>query len=166
MKTFFNRLEKRAGKSLRVLAYIGGFAIMVMMFINVVDISMRYFFNRPLGSNVDITQMAMVVTVFSTLAYCGWTGGHVAVDILTELLPRSIVLPLNVFGNFIGGVLVLGISWQSLLAALDYAETGEVSWTLLIPQWPFLVVVAIGSLLYSFVLFFKVFRPDGRKTDT
>lgn len=165
MKTHLSRLEERIGKGLRVLAYIGGLSIMAMMFVNVADISMRYFFNRPLGSNVDITQMAMVVTVFSTLAYCGWTGGHVAVDILTELLPKSIILPLNVFGNFIGGVLVLGIAWQSLLAALDYAETGEVSWTLLIPQWPFLVVVAIGSLLFSLVLFFKVFRPNGRKTD-
>ena len=165
MKILFNRIEDRAGKGLRVLAYIGGFSIMVMMLVNVVDISMRYFFNRPLGSNVDITQMAMVVTVFSTLAYCGWTGGHVAVDILSELLPRSIILPLNVFGNFIGGALVLGIAWQSFLAALDYAETGEVSWTLLIPQWPFLVVVAIGSFLFSLVLFFKVFRPNGRKTD-
>ena len=159
MKTHFNRFEKQVDKGLRVLAYIGGFAIMVMMFVNVADISMRYFFNRPLGSNVDITQMAMVVTVFSTLAYCGWTGGHVAVDILTELLPKSIGLLFNVFSNFIGGVLVLAIAWQSLLAAFDYAETGEVSWTLLIPQWPFLVVVAIGSLLFSLVLFFKVLRP-------
>lgn len=159
MKAHFNRFEERFYKGLRVLAYTGGFAIMVMMLVNVADISMRYFFNRPLGSNVDITQMAMVVTIFSSLAYCGWTGGHVAVDILTDLLPKSIILPLNVFGNFISGVLVLAIAWQSLLAALDYAETGEVSWALLIPQWPFLVVVALGSLLYSLVLFFRVLRP-------
>ena len=160
MKTDLNRMEALIGRGLRGLAYIGGFAILVMMVVTVADVFMRFFFNRPLGSNVDITQMSMVVTVFSALAYCGWTGGHVAVDILTDLLPRYIFLPLSVLGNFLGGVLMLAIAWQGMLAAIDYAETGEVSWTLMVPQWPFLVVVAIGAALYSLVLFIKIFRPD------
>lgn len=158
-----HRLEERIGKGLRGFAYIGGLAILVMMLVTVADVFMRYVFNSPLGSNVDITQMSMVVTVFSALAYCGWTGGHVAVDILTDMLPKSVLIPLSVLSNLIGGVLVLGIAWQSMLAALDYAETGEVSWTLQVPQYPFLIVVALGSLIYSLVLFFKAVRPDERK---
>ena len=51
MKTLFNRLEERAGKGLRVLGYIGGFAIMVMMLINVIDISM------PRLNGIDLVRM-------------------------------------------------------------------------------------------------------------
>lgn len=159
-----HRLEGRIEKALRRLAHIGGFAILVMMLVTIADVFMRYVFNSPLGSNMDITQMSMVVVVFSALAYCGWTGGHVAVDILTDVLPKPILKPLSVLGNFIGGVLVLAMAWQSLLAAIDYYKTGEVSWNLLVPQYPFLIVVALGSLIYSLVLFFKAVRSDERKT--
>lgn len=160
-----NRLEERIGKGLRGLAYIGGFAVLLMMLVTVADVFMRYVFNSPLGSNIDITQMSMVVIVFSALAYCGWTGGHVAVDFLTDLLPKSVLILLAILINFVGGVLVLAIAWQSLLTAIDYAETGEVSWTLLVPQYPFLIFIAFGSLIYSLVLFYKTMRPDERKTD-
>jgi TRAP-type C4-dicarboxylate transport system permease small subunit len=159
----FIRIEKRIGKFFRGLAYISGASVLLMMMVTVTDVFLRYVFNSPLGSNVDITQMAMVVIVFFALAHCGWTGGHVVVDILTDVLPKSVLKLCDVLLNLIGGVLVLGIAWQSFLAAIDYAETGEVSFTLLVPLYPFLAVCAFGSLGYAVVLFYLAVRPNAGK---
>ena len=157
------RIEKGIGKFFRGLSYISGASLLFMMMVTITDVFLRYVFNSPLGSNVDLTQMAMVVIVFFALAYCGWTAGHVVVDILTDVLPKSLLKVFDVLLNFIGGVLVLGIAWQSFLAAIDYAETGEVSFTLLVPLYPFLVVCAFGSLGYAVVLFYLTVRPNAGK---
>jgi len=100
--------------------------------------------------------------VFFGLAYCGWTGGHVVVDLLREFLPAGILVPLAVLVNATGAVAMLAMAWQSVETSFTYMITGETPMTVLIPKYPFIWVAAFGALTYATILIFKTVRPDER----
>ncbi len=76
-----------------------------LMGYTVLDVVLRYVFNRPFSGSLEITEFAMSVIVFLGIAYCGWVGGHVAVDILERPLedPRLRFVP--VILTFVSAVL-------------------------------------------------------------
>lgn len=158
----FARLIERGSNC---LAMVAGAAILLMMVLTCADVFLRYFFNAPIEGALDITQMLMVVVVFFALAYCGWTGGHIVVDLLREIIPAKILVPLAVFVNATGAAAMLIISWQSIVTAQAYMETGETPMTLLVPKYPFILIVSFGAFTYAIVLLYRTLRPEERMQD-
>ena len=85
----------------------------------VLDVVLRYVFNRPFSGSLEVTEFAMSVIVFLGIAYCGWVGGHVAVDILERPLedPRLRFVP--VILTFISALLFAAIAWLTAVEALS-----------------------------------------------
>jgi TRAP-type C4-dicarboxylate transport system permease small subunit len=154
------RLKTVIDVGTRALAAVGGIGIMAMMLLTCADVFLRYFVNAPIEGVLDLTQMLMVVIVFFGLAYCGWTGGHVAVDYLHDLLPPRMVVPLAVAVNATGAVVMLAMAWEGLQTSLTFMMTGETPMTVMIPKYPFIWVVAFGSLTYAAVLVFQTIWPN------
>ena len=51
--------------------------------------TLRYVFNAPLFGGQDVAELALLTTVALAVAYCGRSGGHVAVDLIGgKLRPR------------------------------------------------------------------------------
>ena len=127
----------------------------------VADVILRYVFNRPFSGSIEITEFAMAVIVFLGIAYCGWLGGHVAVDILERPLedPRLRFVP--VILTFIGGVLFAAIAWLTVDEALS--TTSRVSNMMRWPHYPFQLIVALGSAMYAAVLFIQCARMLRKK---
>jgi TRAP-type C4-dicarboxylate transport system permease small subunit len=157
-----DRLRSGIERSVRGLAAVAGIGILAMMLITCADVFLRYLFNAPIEGSLDITQMLMVIIVFFGLAYCGWTGGHVAVDLLRDLVPPAVVVPLARLVNLIGAVVMLAMAWQSVLTAMTFIKTGETPMTVLIPKYPFILVVTFGALTYAAILLYKTVDPDER----
>ena len=109
------------GRFLRGLALVGGWVLMLLMGYTVLDVVLRYGFNRPFSGSLELTEFAMSVIVFLGIAYCGWTGGHVAVDILERPLedPRLRFVP--VLLTLVSAVLFFadGVARRSRGAHLD-----------------------------------------------
>ncbi len=141
---------------LRLLALIGGWVVVALMVYTVADVILRYVFNRPFSGSIEVTEFAMAVIVFLGIAWCGWLGGHVAVDILEQPLedPRLRFVP--VILTFISGVLFAAIAWFTIDEAL--ATTRRVSNMMRWPHYPFQFIVALGSAMYAVVLFVQCFQ--------
>ena len=155
-----DRLKAPIDLGVRILAAVSGAGIVAMMLLTCADVFLRYLFNAPIEGTLDITQMLMVIVVFFGLAYCGWTGGHVAVDLLYGVLPRKIIVPLAVLVNAVGAVTMLTMGWESVQTSFTYMTTGETPMTVLIPKYPFIWVAAFGAFTYAAILLFKTVRPD------
>ena len=65
---------------------------------------LRYIFNRPFSGSLEVTEFAMSAIVFLGIAWCGWIGGHVAVDILERPLENPRLRFVPVILTFISGV--------------------------------------------------------------
>ena len=138
---------------LRGMALLSGLILIALMLFTVLDVVLRYFFNAPFRGSLEATEFAMALIVFLSLAYCGWTGGHIAVDLLERYLAHPSLRLLPAAIAFVSGCLFALIAWQMIV------ETGH-SWSqmsnmLRVRQWPFKLVAAFGSGMFALVLFIQ-----------
>ena len=149
------------GRVLRLMSLAGGLVLMLLMGYTVLDVVLRYGFNRPFSGSLELTEFAMSVIVFLGIAYCGFTGGHVAVDILERPLedPRLRFVP--VILTLAGAVLFAAIAW--LTAAEALSSMHRISNMMRWPHWPFQLTVALGSAMYALVLLIQAIRLVPRK---
>ena len=151
--------EGRAGPFggvLRLMALAAGWVLMALMIYTVADVVLRYGFNKPFSGSLEVTEFAMSMIVFLGIAYCGWLGGHVAVDIFERPLedPRLRFVP--VLLTFISVLLFVAIAWLSAVEALTsmHRISNMMRW----PHWPFQLTVAFGSAMYAIVLLIQTLR--------
>jgi TRAP-type C4-dicarboxylate transport system permease small subunit len=143
------------------MALAGGWVLLLLMGYTVLDVILRYGFNRPFSGSLEITEFAMSMIVFLGIAYCGWTGGHVAVDILERPLddPRLRYIP--VLLTFVSAVLFAMVAWLSAVEALTsmHRISNMMRW----PHYPFQLIVAFGAAMYALVLLIQTFALLRRK---
>jgi TRAP-type C4-dicarboxylate transport system permease small subunit len=149
------------GRFLRALALIGGGVLLLLMLYTVLDVVLRYVFNAPFSGSLELTEFAMSVIVFLGIAYCGWTGGHVAVDILQRPLddPRLRFVPAAL--ALASAVLFAAIAWLTAAEALSTSQrlSNMMRW----PHFPFQLTVAFGSAMYAAVLLIQTVQLLRRK---
>jgi TRAP-type C4-dicarboxylate transport system permease small subunit len=151
------------GRVLRLMALGGGIVLMLLMGYTVLDVVLRYGFNRPFSGSLEITEFAMSVIVFLGIAYCGITGGHVAVDILERPLQSAKLRFVPVVLTLASAILFAAIAWLTAAEALTsmHRVSNMVRW----PHWPFQMTVAIGSAMYAIVLLLQTIDILRGKTE-
>jgi TRAP-type C4-dicarboxylate transport system permease small subunit len=159
---FFNLFER----FLRLLAYAGGLIVLLLMAFTVVDVFLRYFFNAPLKSVYEFTEFTMAAIVFLGIAYTGWLGGHIAVDMLSKWLDRPRWRWITASLAFLSGLLFAVIAYRATLETI--ATINQVSNRLAWPHYPFRFTVAVGCALFAVVLFIQGVqvlrgRPEGTR---
>lgn len=140
-------------------------AVMFMMAITVVDVVLRAF-RSPLPGVFEIVGMLGSLAISFSLAYTSIEKGHIAVEFLVQKLPARAQALLEALYSLAGLFLFVLVAWVCLDFALDLMRSGEVSLTIKMPTYPFVLGISLGSLLLSAVLFtdlMKSLRELGRK---
>ena len=135
---------------LRILALAGGVVLLVLMLFTDLDIFLRFVFNNPFSGSVEFTEYMMAAIVFLSIAYCGWTGGHISVDLLDKLLNRPSLRLLPAIMSLAGAALFAAIAWQSTRETITTID--QVSNMLQWPHYPFRFTVAFGSAVFALVM--------------
>ena len=135
---------------LRLLALVSGVLILVLMAFTVLDVFLRYVFNAPFKSVYEFTEFVMAAIVFLGMAYTGWVGGHISVDVFARWLDRPAWRFLNAAMAFVGAALFALIAYRAALETIDTIDqvSNRLSW----PHFPFRFTVVIGSALLAAVL--------------
>jgi TRAP-type C4-dicarboxylate transport system permease small subunit len=135
---------------LRLLAILSGAIILLLMVFTVIDVFLRYIFNAPLKSVYEFTEFVMAAIVFLGLAYTGWVGGHISVDLFAKWLDRPALRFLTAAIAFVGAGLFILVAYRAALETV--ATIGQVSNRLGWPHYPFRFTVVVGSALLALVL--------------
>jgi TRAP-type C4-dicarboxylate transport system permease small subunit len=135
---------------LRFLALVAGWILLALTIYTVLDVVLRYGFNAPFRGSLETTQFALVLIVFLGLAYCGATGGHIAVDLLEKLLDRPSLRLLPALIAVLGAALMAMVAWQTAVEA--YETMHRVSNMIRWPYYPFRFAAAFGSAAFAAVL--------------
>ena len=133
---------------------IAALAVILMMLVTCIDVILRYFRLSIPGAYETVGLLGAVFASFS-LAQTSLDKGHIAVDFFVSKLPVKIQKAIDSFNYLICLLLFLLISWQIFLYALDLKNSCEVSLTLQIPIYPFVIGIAIGSSMLCIVLFLQ-----------
>ncbi|MFT3816708.1 MAG: TRAP transporter small permease subunit [Rubrivivax sp.] len=141
----------------RALSTVACVALAAIMFIVVIDVSLRYVFNAPLKWGYDVISIYLVAAAFFlVLSDTLQQHGHIAVDILVHRLPRRVFHALQALGYGISAVIIAAIAWlgaQRLHEAYANAETVAAIYPW--PTWIAYLMLAAGTALMALRCLFR-----------
>jgi TRAP-type C4-dicarboxylate transport system permease small subunit len=142
---------------LRYLALGGGIGLLWLLVMTVAAVVMRKVFGSPLLGVFDLSQVTMIVIVFSGMAYCAIKRGHVAVELFNDMLPPRLQTLLNAAINLVSAALLGFIAWKTTLKAFEAIEDNEATMMIFIPHFPFILFAALGFALHAVACLMLVF---------
>jgi len=150
----------------RVAIKTAGGALAVLALLTAVDVFARYFFDRPVVFSYEFAELALVFLISFGLTHTTWHRGHLRLDLVTSLLPKTIAKFLDRVANLVSGAVFALIGWGCVIASgrerLSGLETPILGW----PVFPFIFVLAIGCIFTSIIFLcaiFDVTSEGGRK---
>ena len=152
----FSELPKKIAASAQALNWIAAVSVAAMMLLTCADVILRLFrFHIP-GTYEMVGFLGAVFVSFS-LAKTSLDQGHIAVNFFVSRFPQKLRRTVSAFNIFISAVL-FGLAFRyCLYDALDSKQVGEVSLTLQMPIYPFILGTAIGCGSLCIVLIFQFF---------
>ncbi|WP_146341160.1 TRAP transporter small permease [Nesterenkonia sp. NBAIMH1] len=155
------RLALRLAAPLGALASLSTIAIMVAVTVDVVS---RNVAGRSVPGLLEMSESALVATVFLGLAYTGATNAHVAVDLMTDKLPLPVARRLAGTVWLAVSAMVVWFIYASFERASASTAASEVTHGLMEwPVWPsrwLLVVGFVAFLMISLVNTYLSFRNE------
>ena len=140
-----------------VAFWIGGFFLLALTVITVIDVTLRSAFNSPIFGGQDIAQLFMIMVVCCSIAYSGRSGGQVAVELFDSFGSERCMQWISIIIKLISVVMLGVLSWHLVISGFDAHEFGEATLTLEISFGPFFVILAAGIALYLLVLVAEVY---------
>jgi TRAP-type C4-dicarboxylate transport system permease small subunit len=151
----FARVFYRTAAASSAMAVI---ALGALAAITVIDVSGRYFLNRPLLGTIELSEFLMAFLSFGTLALAELRNSHITVDFFVSALPERVRAILDVAAALLGIVFWAFVAWRAAVHAQRIWYADEVSANLTLPTWPFYLVVTLGCGLLALALVGRVFR--------
>jgi len=134
------------------LNWVSAASVIFIMLLTCADVVIRLF-GSPIPGTYELVGYFGSVIISFGIARTSIERGHIAVNLLVDRLPQRAQTLIEGVGNIAAAVLFGALAWQSQLYARDLLETGDVSLTLGMPTWPFVLGLATGSGMLSLVLF-------------
>lgn len=140
-------ISSKLGKFSSMLAYVGAFALFVMMCLTTADVVGRYIFNSPILGVFELTEFMVLILIFSFLGYTQSRGTHISVDLLVTFFPEKIKAYIELFNHAVCLMLMAVITWMGVERAIEMMEVGEASPNLEVPDYPFVFFLVLGCLV-------------------
>ena len=151
------------------LATVGAVALMAMMFLIAIDVIGRDLFDHAILGTFEVVEYLMVPTVFLALAYAQLEDTHINVDVAIQFLSRRKRATLGVVTLLLTLGVFLPMAWVGYRETIQVYTQKQVSTVLLIPRWPFEVLMVIGLLAYCLAIvsdmLVAIARAAGKEID-
>jgi C4-dicarboxylate transporter DctQ subunit len=150
-------------------ALISGLSIFALMFIGVVHVLGRKFFDMPIFGYIDIVEVMMAFMVFLAISYTERLGGHIRMELFVSMLRGRWLAVFELVGVVLGLVIVgilLVYSWDHAMRAY---YLGDSTIDAQIPLWPSKIIVPISlgilfvRLLVSLWAYMRVILDPSKK---
>ena len=144
------RIRDGFGQVLKILCLIAGCSLLGVMILVVVNALLRYLFNAPIAGTLELTEGALPIIVFLSLALTQYEGGHIRVVLLTRKLPLkarrvSIVVAMLLGATLFAWATYAGWQLTAKSIAIGEIQRGSIRY----PLWPIKGTIAFGMALLT-----------------
>ena len=129
-----------------VWALIGGFILLLIVFLNVSSILGSIFF-KPLPGDFELTKIGIAVAVFCFLPYCQLHRQNVAAEIFTSWVNIKTRLLLSLIASILAFLFSILLVWRMFEGMLDQKAYNYTTTILQFPIW-----IAFIPVLFSLFL--------------
>lgn len=142
------------------MAVVAG-ALLIFQVVSVtVDVVLRYFFEAPIRGVIAFNEWSLLYIAFLGAPWLQRMGGHISVDIFTELGGPRVQRTSSVLGMVLGILSCLVLIYFGAIVTYekyvdevyDYFKLRDV------PVWPVYLVIPIGSLVWLLQLLRGLWR--------
>lgn len=161
----FEKTDRLIKYLTRIMAEISGWVMFSAMALVTLNVILRTFFNRPVLGTLEWVEILTSVTISFGLAYCAYTGSHIAIDFIVEKIKHKPKKIISVIYTFLSTVFMSGVTLSIFDYAGKLAKSGQVSPTTKIPFYIFVYITGIGFSALVFVLFIDFIKSIRRKAD-
>lgn len=158
---WMQRLERASAQLNKVLEWTAGIALLSMLLFTVADVALRSL-GRPLAGSYEVIGWLSAAAMTLVLGAVQQHRGHVAVDLLTSRFPPGLRATLDVLNSLVTLLLFGTVAWVVARYGRVLQETGSLSETLRVVVYPWVYVVAAGSLGLALALLVDLLRAAGR----
>lgn len=135
------------------LAAVALFAIMIL---TLIDVSGRKALSQSVPGSLEMTELLMVVVIFSGLPLVSLAGEHVVFDSLDPWLPRAVRRAQGLLVDACCALALLGVAWLMWTMASQMAGYGETTAQLKLSKAPFVygmsVLCAVTALVHGLLM--------------
>ena len=149
------------------VAWISFVCVLLMMFMNVVDVIMGYVASTHVKGAYELTQRFLMCAVFTSFAYGQSKKSHINMTILIAFLPRPLRFFLFTLMSILSVIAAGAMTWAAWVQTGVAIDSGYMTEVLYIPLYPFYIVETIAmaiftiTLIYDTVLYaISIFRDD------
>jgi len=136
-----------------------GALIVLMAFVTVYGVVMRYIFKNPDPYAYEISYICMLACVVFSIAHTQRLGRHLRIDILDRYLSETVRgIILNIVGPIVGLIFCIPLVWKTWEQAWFALQSGQTTGTTGIPTFPMMVAIPVGVGLLCLVLIAQIVR--------
>jgi len=129
-----------------------GLVLILMVLLTAVDVTLRRVFNSPLAFSFELMGLGLVIVVWGSVLYSTGRERHISIDVLVSRFPEKVRRFFRLAFDFVSAILLLVISWRSIVYAIHEMNVHHTSEMLDIPIYPFVFIVAAGAIWAGFML--------------
>jgi TRAP-type C4-dicarboxylate transport system permease small subunit len=148
-----NILKKGVGLTNRLLFGLAGICLVLMMALACSNMVMRSL-GHPIKGTFELMGFFGAMVAALSLVGTQASGGHIVITIFQKRFPKPVRIVLDMVTSVLSLVFFGLMAWQTWVLALGIREFEELSETLQIIYYPFILVVCLGvvALVVQIVL--------------
>lgn len=131
------------------LGVFAGILVLVLSLITVVDITSRMLGVGSVPGSLEVSEMLLVVCVFSAFGAAQRTRTHVATSVLTERVSPKVRRIMHIVAAIAVLVMLVALVVSASQEAVKSIISGEFRFGLVqVPLWPAKLAVAVGMFVF------------------
>lgn len=122
----------------RILAYIGGIALLCVIVMTITSVTGRaliFLGLRPIAGDFEMVEALTGIAIFCFLPICQLNRGHVVVDLFANAMGPRAVRVIDMICEMLMAIVLFVIAWRLTYGLMDKYRYGETSMIRQFPIW-------------------------------
>lgn len=161
-----NTLDRILSRCAIIAGLVSGLGLVLMLILIMTDVTLKYVADRPVTGTLEIVSYYfMPVMVYLALPYVEKSRDHIAVPLVTDMLPPGLRRGLELLVAVLSAGFLLLLAWTCAEKAMDLTRSNEaiglIAFELWVwpPRW--LVPLAYGLMAVQLLRAPFVTQPQG-----